>query len=80
MPDMIDLSRNPAGRRDDYYDVIADGVVVVGRIMLFSATLAKLPWVWTIAPRYEEDRSPTHGYAATLEAATQAFARSWHRE
>jgi len=30
--------------------------------------------------QYEEDRSPTHGYAATLEAATQAFARSWHRE
>jgi hypothetical protein len=48
--------------------------------MLFSATPAKLPWVWTIAPRYEEDRSPTHGYAATLEAATQAFARSWHRK
>ena len=51
MPDMIDLSRNPAGRRDDYYDVIADGVVVVGRIMLFSATPAKLPWVWTIRGR-----------------------------
>ena len=76
MPDMIDLSRNPAGRRDDYYDVIADGVVVVGRIMLFSATLAKLPWVWTIRGR----PLTHHGYAATLEAATQAFARSWHRE
>ena len=60
------------------YDFIADGAIV-GRIMFFSATLTELPWVWTIAPGYEEDRSPTHGYAATLEAATQAFARSCHR-
>jgi hypothetical protein len=53
-----------------------DGAVV-GRIMLFTANPTELPWVWTIAPGYEEGRSTTHGYAKTLEAATQAFARSW---
>ena len=74
---MTELSLKKSGRRrDDAYDVIADGAVV-GRIMLFTANPAELPWVWTIAPGYEEGRSTTHGYAKTLEAATQAFARSW---
>jgi hypothetical protein len=27
-----------------------------------------------------EDRSPTHGYTATREAAMTAFAKSWRRE
>jgi hypothetical protein len=27
-----------------------------------------------------EDRNPTHGYAATREAAMAAFAKSWRRE
>jgi hypothetical protein len=77
---MTDLSLKKSGRRrEDYYDVIAGGAVV-GRIMFFSATPERLPWAWTIAPGYEEDRSPTHGYTATLEAATQEFARSWHRQ
>jgi hypothetical protein len=26
------------------------------------------------------DRNPTHGYAATREAAMAAFAKSWRRE
>ena len=29
---------------------------------------------------YQEHRSPTHGYAATREAAMAAFAKSWRRE
>jgi hypothetical protein len=29
---------------------------------------------------HHEDRSPTHGYAATREAAMMAFAKSWRRE
>ena len=67
---MTDLSLKKSGRRrEDYYDVIAEGTVV-GRIMLFTTTPTELPWVWTIA----------HGYEATLEAATEAFAKSWHRE
>jgi hypothetical protein len=27
-----------------------------------------------------EDRTPTHGYEPTLEAAMAAFAKSWRRE
>jgi hypothetical protein len=30
--------------------------------------------------RVHEDRKPTHGYAATREAAMAAFAKSWRRE
>jgi hypothetical protein len=67
-------SKNPAGV-GTMHDVIADGAVV-GRIMLFTANPTELPWVWTIAPGYEEGRSTTHGYAKTLEAATQAFAHA----
>jgi hypothetical protein len=37
-------------------------------------------WMWTLAFGYHEDRTPTHGYAATREAAMTAFAKSWRRE
>jgi hypothetical protein len=30
--------------------------------------------------RWRLDRTPTHGYAATREAAMAAFAKSWRRE
>jgi len=44
----------PSGeRKDDDYDVLADGA---------------------------EDRTPTHGYAVTREAAMADFAKSWRRE
>jgi hypothetical protein len=29
---------------------------------------------------YHEDRTPTHGYEPTCEAAMLAFAKSWHRD
>jgi hypothetical protein len=38
------------------------------------------PWMWTLAYGHHEDRTPTHGYEATRQAATHSFARSWHRE
>jgi len=38
------------------------------------------PWMWTFAFGQHEDRTPTHGYAATREAAMAAFAKSWRRE
>jgi hypothetical protein len=37
-------------------------------------------WMWTLAFGYHEDRAPTHGSAATREAAMGAFAKSWRRE
>jgi hypothetical protein len=33
-----------------------------------------------LAYGFLEERTHTHGYEATREAAMQAFARSWHRE
>jgi hypothetical protein len=35
------------------------------------------PWIWTLAFGHHEDRTPTHRYEATREAA---FAKSWRRE
>jgi hypothetical protein len=37
------------------------------------------PWMWTLIFDYHEDRSPTHGYAATRQAAMAAFGKSWRR-
>jgi hypothetical protein len=65
--------------KDDNFDVLADGVVV-GRIFNSTASPVGSPWMWTLIFGYHEDRSPTHGYEATREAAMAAFAKSWRRE
>jgi hypothetical protein len=36
--------------------------------------------MWTLAFGHHEDRTPTHGYEPTREAAMAAFAKSWRRE
>jgi len=36
--------------------------------------------MWTLAFGHHKDRTPTHGYAETREAAMAAFAKSWRRE
>jgi hypothetical protein len=38
------------------------------------------PWMWTLAFGHHEDRTPTHGYAESREAAMAAFAKSWRRK
>jgi len=66
----------PSGEwNDDDYDVLADGVLVE---RIFKANAA--PWMWTLAFGHHEDRTPTHGYEATREAAMAAFAKSRRRE
>jgi hypothetical protein len=82
--DYLALKRASASRpsgewNDDDYDVLADGVVV-GRIMRANAAPVGMAWLWTLEFGYHEDRTPTHGYAATREAAMAAFAKSWRRE
>jgi hypothetical protein len=52
---------------------------VVGRIFL-SAAAPKDQWMWTLAYGQHEDRTATHGYAPTREAAMGESARSWRRE
>jgi hypothetical protein len=70
----------PSGEwNDDDYDVIADSLVV-GRIIKAAAASVGTPWMWTLAYGYHEDRTPTHGYEPTREAAMAAFAKSWRRE
>jgi hypothetical protein len=80
--DMLILKRASASRPsgqwgDDDFDVFSDDVVV-GRIMKVHAAPVGSPWMWTLMVGYE-DRTPTHGYAATREAAMAAFAKSWRR-
>jgi hypothetical protein len=70
----------PSGEwNDDDYDVLADGVLV-GRIFKANASPVGTPWMWTLAfGQHHEDRTPTHGYEATREAAMSAFAKSWRQ-
>jgi hypothetical protein len=67
--DYLILKRASASRpsgewSDDDYDVLADSVVV-DRIFKANAAPVGEPWVWTLAFGHHEDRTPTHGYAAT---------------
>jgi hypothetical protein len=72
-------SRSYGEWSDDDFDVLADGVAV-GCIFQAKASPVGAPWMWTLAFGHHEDRTPTHGYAATREAAMAAFARSWRRQ
>jgi hypothetical protein len=79
MPPMADLMlRRAHAAPGEVYDVLS-GSRIVGRILLSGASAAS-QWVWTLSYDYHEDRTPTHGYAATRDAALRAFARSWNRE
>ena len=82
--DYLTLKRASASRpsgewNDDDFDVLADDTVV-GRIMKAAAAPVDQPWLWTLAFGQHEDRTPTHGYEPTREAAMAAFAKSWRRE
>jgi hypothetical protein len=59
---------------------VLENGVIVGRIFLMPIGLKGRPWMWTLAYDYHEDRTPTHGYEPTREAAMAAFAKSWRRE
>jgi hypothetical protein len=70
----------PSGEwSDDDYDVLCEGAVV-GRIFKSAAAPVGTPWFWTLAYAHLEDRTPTHGYAASRETAMAAFAKSWRRQ
>jgi hypothetical protein len=59
----------PSGEwNDDDYDVLADGVVV-SRIFRGNATPLGERGMWTLAFGHHEDRTPTHGYESSREAA-----------
>jgi hypothetical protein len=73
------LRHAPIGWSQDDYDVLAEGVLV-GRIFLTPAAPAGQQWMWTIGYDHHKDRTPTHGYEPTREAAMAALAKSWRRE
>jgi hypothetical protein len=64
---------------DDDFDVLANGEVV-GRIYKANAAPVGSAWMWTLIFEHHQGHTPTHGYAATREAAMAAFAKSWRRE
>ena len=64
---------------EDDYDVLCEGAVV-GRVIKSAAAPVGQPWLWTLIYGYHEDRTPTHGYEPTREAAMAAFTKSWRRE
>jgi hypothetical protein len=55
---------------------VLEDAMVVGRIFRAAASPVGTPWMWTLAFGHHEDRTPTHGYEATREAAMAAFAKS----
>ena len=65
---------------DDYYDVLCDGEVVGSIHLRPIAPPPGRPWMWTLAYSHCRARTPIYGFAATLEAAFAAFAKSWRRE
>jgi len=72
------LSRPSGQWNDDDFDVVANGKIV-GRILKAGVSVTR-PWMWTLIFPHHEDRTPTHGYAVTHEAAIAAFAKSLRLE
>jgi hypothetical protein len=70
---------NLGGRAGEHRRAQVNGVVV-GRIMRAAAAPEGPPWLWTLAFGHHEDRTPTHGYEPTREAAMAVFAKSWRRK
>ena len=74
MPDL--LLKRARIALTEVYDVVNDGRIV-GRVF---SNGPEPSWSWTLAYRFHEGRTSTRGQEATVEAAMQAFSRSWHRE
>jgi hypothetical protein len=73
--DYLTLKHAPIGPNEEDYGVLFDGVLV-GRIVLSSAAPNDRHWMWSLDHR---DRTRTHGYEPTREAAMAAFAKSWRK-
>jgi hypothetical protein len=61
-------SRSADDSADDDYDVLKNDAVV-GHIFFVPAALERRRWMWTLTYDHHEDRTPTHGYESTREAA-----------
>ena len=74
MDSQLILKRSPIAPDFDY-DVLENDVVV-GRIFLSPVAPDITPWMWTLAHGHHEDRTPTHSYEPTREAAMAAFVQA----
>jgi hypothetical protein len=76
------LRQAQAGRAgaqgDNDYDVIGPDGLVIGRI--FNCDYIAWDLDVDAGLRGSRERTLTHGYEATRQAAMQAFAKSWQRE
>jgi hypothetical protein len=70
LPRRVSKSRAGTEGQDDYDVVGADGLVI-GRIFKASTPSPGAPWMWSLAYRQQEDRTPTHGYVPTREATSR---------
>jgi hypothetical protein len=82
--DYLTLKRASASRpsgewNEDDVDVLCSDAVV-GRIFKVHAAPVGTPWLSMLAFGHHEERTPTHGYEPTREAAMAAFAKSGRRE
>jgi hypothetical protein len=68
-------SRSSGEWNDDDFDVFPNGEVV-GRIFKANAAPVGESWMWTLAFGHHEDRTPTHGCAATREATRRRSPRA----
>jgi hypothetical protein len=74
------VSPSRPGAEDDDYDVIGPDGFVIGRIFKTTSVALGTRWMWTLAyGQRHEERTPTHGYEPTREAAMAAFAKSWRK-
>ena len=58
----------------------AGSLPAASRISTLRAAPVGTPRMWTLGYGHHKDRTPTHGYEATREAAMAAVAKSWRRE
>ena len=72
-------SRESGQCSEDDYDVLCAGEVV-GRIFKPKGAPPERPWFWTLGYGHHKDRTPTHGYAESREAAMAAFGKTWRRD
>jgi hypothetical protein len=72
-------SRRSGEWNDDDFDVLCDGAVVGPNFSRRTHRPSRVVDV-DAGLGHHKDRTQTHGYAATGEAAMAAFAKSWRRE
>jgi hypothetical protein len=69
------------GSRGNNFQMLDETGRVIGYIVLLTALAGthSSPWMWMIDSGFTEGHDRTYGFAATREAATEAFTYCWLR-